>query len=554
MPPMRDVRAVLPRLDRHLPKGGPVRTSKASRWRALALILVHVLIGVHVAQWLWTGRTLTPLEPSEAMQTLEAGIVNAGFVLFLVAILGTLVFGRWFCGWACHVVALQDLSAWLLGKLWLRPRPVRSRLLVLVPWVVGGYMFVWPQVQRLWLPVQPPLEWQSAFTTDAFWETFPGFAMALLTLAVVGFLIVWWLGAKGFCTYGCPYGAFFAIADRFAAGRIRVTDACNACGHCTSVCSSNVRVHEEVAKHGMVVDPGCMKCLDCVSVCPPHALFFGFGAIAPLRSSQQRLQARADFTWPEEIAMAFLGFGAFYAFRGAWFGEDVPLLLSVALGVITAVLAMLGWRLLCRPDVTFQHTVLAAHGRLLPRGRVGAVLVGVWLCFTAHTGVLNHWTAATLDDGVALLRRHSAAPGSLSRNELAALESRLAAVDRWSLLTNPRLLGVHGLVLRELGRHTEALTQLERMAGRTLFDRVHIPKAELALATYYYGLGRFDAAAALANTVLERQPGNAAAHELLRRLGRPRLLTARVPAVPAAPTAPAQRGWGPAGGPSGGRR
>ena len=27
----------------------------------------------------------------------------------------------------------------------------------------------------------------------------------------------------------------------------------------------------------MVVDPGCMKCMDCVSVCPNDALYFGFG-------------------------------------------------------------------------------------------------------------------------------------------------------------------------------------------------------------------------------------------------------------------------------------
>ena len=47
--------------------------------------------------------------------------------------------------------------------------------------------------------------------------------------------------------------AFFTIADRFAPVRIKVTDACDACGHCTTVCTSNVRVHEEVAKHGQLV-------------------------------------------------------------------------------------------------------------------------------------------------------------------------------------------------------------------------------------------------------------------------------------------------------------
>jgi polyferredoxin len=127
--------------------------------------------------------------------------------------------------------------------------------------------------------------------------------MAVATFLVVGFLIVWWLGAKGFCNFGCPYGAFFAVADRFALGKIKVTPACDACGHCTSVCTSNVRVHEEVAIHKQVVDPACMKCLDCVSVCPKDALYYGLGAPTLLRQSQQRLAARADFTWPEELAL-----------------------------------------------------------------------------------------------------------------------------------------------------------------------------------------------------------------------------------------------------------
>ena len=236
-PAVRDLLAFLPRQDRHVPKCGPVRPSKVSRKRAYVLIGVHVLIGLHIWHWLATGSTLTPVEPSEAMQTVEAGKINAGFLLFLVLIAGTLVFGRFFCGWACHVVALQDISAWLLGKVGWKPRPVRSRLLVLAPWAVAAHMFAWPVVEHWLWPKEKLLpavaDWQYQLTTENLWQTFPGPIMTIATVVVVGFLIVWWLGAKGFCTHGCPYGAFFAIADRFAPVRIKVTDACDGCGHCT---------------------------------------------------------------------------------------------------------------------------------------------------------------------------------------------------------------------------------------------------------------------------------------------------------------------------------
>ena len=32
-------------------------------------------------------------------------------------------------------------------------------------------------------------------------------------LFIVGFMTVYFLGSKGFCTYGCPYGGVFGIAD-----------------------------------------------------------------------------------------------------------------------------------------------------------------------------------------------------------------------------------------------------------------------------------------------------------------------------------------------------
>ncbi len=514
-PPARDLFAALPKQDRHKPKPPAVRPSTASRKRAYVLIGVHVLIALHFLHWGVTGESITPVEPSEAMQTLEGGRINAGFLLFTAMIAGTLVFGRWFCGWACHLVALQDFCAWLLGKIGLRPRPVRSRLLVLAPFAVAFYMFVWPQVAD-WVfsrPARPAWEWH--LTSNDLWQTFPKWVMGPATLLVVGFLIVWWLGAKGFCTHGCPYGAFFAVADRFAPARIRVTDACEHCGHCTSVCSSNVRVHEEVAKHGMVVDPGCMKCMDCVSVCPKDALYFGFGAIKPFAISQQRITARADFTWPEEIGLAVVAFAAVqWTFRGAWFGEGVPLLLAVALGVITAVFALLGWRLLRRPAVTFQHTELKVSGRLTRAGWWGALAVGGWLLFGVHTFLAQRWKDQALAVAQAPLRERLNERKEVAAERFVAAHAVVDGALAFDLMDDPDLLQVRGLLRRELLRHEEAEADLlaawQRVPG--------MEWAGTALAVYRMRANDLAAAERFARQVLVHSPNNPTCQAIVRQL------------------------------------
>src|SRR5262249_4691474 len=243
---------------------------------------------------------------------------------------------------------LQDLCAWLLRRLGVRPRPFRSRLLVFAPAVVAAYLFLWPAASRLLStdPSPAPGFSNHLLTTD-FWKTFPGPAVAALTLLVCGFVAVYFLGGKGFCTYGCPYGAVFGALDRVAAGRIRVTDACAQCGQCTAACTSNVRVHDEVKRYGTVVDPGCMKCLDCVSAGPNGALYFGCGRPASLAAPRPAAKpARLPYDWTaaEEVVAAAVFLAATLSFRGLYDGP--PLLLSVGLGGVTAYLALKGKRLL----------------------------------------------------------------------------------------------------------------------------------------------------------------------------------------------------------------
>jgi polyferredoxin len=471
---------------------------------------VHLAVLFHVAHWKLAGRTLGPVEPSEAMRTLELGYVNAGFLLFALAILATLVFGRFFCGWACHVVAYQDLCAWLLSRLGLRPRPVRSRLLVFVPLGAAVYMFLWPQLER-WLAgrARPALALELA--TDDLWATFPGPWIAALTLLVDGALVVWLLGAKGFCTYGCPYGAVFGIAARAAPGRIRVTDACEGCGHCTAACTSNVRVHEEVARYGEVVDPGCMRCTDCVSVCPKGALFFGFAPAHTRRRERPpklpRPRRTYDFTWGEELAAAAVFGAALYALRGLY--GAVPFLLAIGLAVLAALAAVALWRALRSPDFDLQHHALKRGGRLTP---AGGALLGIalpYLVFVGHSGFVNHQAQA----GTRLFEAGRARPEE--RAELFARSlvhhRRAARAGLFGVAANEYQVA---LILRESKDWAGAEEHLRRAVE--LDPRAAYPRLDLA-DVLLVGK-RFAEAEALLEGLLADDPGFAPAEQRLAAL------------------------------------
>jgi tetratricopeptide (TPR) repeat protein/ferredoxin len=368
-----------------------IRKSKTGRWRAAALILLNLFMIAHIIQWRLMGRTVSPIEPSETMYTLQNGFVNAGFIFFSLAILATLIFGRFVCGWGCHILALQDLCGWLLKKMGLHPKPFRSRLLVYVPLGAALYMFVWPVVYRsIWNPEHQPLipKFTNHLVTTNFWQTFPSVAVAIPFLFICGFVTVYFLGQKGFCTYACPYGGFFGLADKFSPGKIRVTPACNQCGHCTATCTSNVLVHAEVKQYGMVVDPGCMKCMDCVSVCPNDALYFGFGKPTLLAPKSNVIKRHYSLTWPEEIVGALVFLGSFLAVRGVY--ALVPFLMALGCAAVTTFLVLKTWRLLRARELSLYRFNLKSSGKMHKAGLVFVVFACAWIGLNVHCGWVRY--------------------------------------------------------------------------------------------------------------------------------------------------------------------
>lgn len=498
---------------------GAIARSKNGPWRAAVLAAVNLLMLAHIAQWLMMGTTLSPIEPSEAMYTLQRGAVNAGFIFFSLAIIATLVFGRFVCGWGCHILALQDLCAWMMKKIGITPRPFRSRLLVFVPLIAALYMFVWPTALRALAgppnqPVIPPFTNQ--LITTEFWATFPPIAVAIPFLFICGFMTVYFLGSKGFCTYGCPYGGFFSVADKIAPGRIRVTDACNQCGHCTAVCTSNVTVHAEVKQYGAVVDPGCMKCMDCVSVCPNDALYFGWGK--PAVAVSKKLKSNYSLTWPEEIFAAAVFLVSLAAVWDAY--QLIPMLMALGIAPVTAYLAVRILKLFRSADLSFLRYNLKAGGKIKTAGWMFLALSLAWIGLNAHTGFIRYnelfgtraFEMIRIPDELALARPNPDPwLGTSDRARIAEGRAYLQTAIRFGLFTNADALPKLAWTEYLSGNTDRALELLDRAA-------LHQTGERKALSLYYRGailnrVGRYDEALVSLDRALAERPDLVAARE-----------------------------------------
>ncbi len=484
----------------------PGRRPNYARWRALSLSLVYLVFAAHIIHWKITGKTLAPLELNEVMYTLELGIITAGFIFMCALVLGTLLFGRFFCSWACHIMVLQDACAWMLGKIGIRAKPLRSRLLLFVPPLTAFYMFVWPQIVRAWSSEAiPTFHWATdkdgwaSLVTENFWRNLPGPWVIAITFIVCGFLMVYLLGSRTFCTYVCPYGAVFGLADRFSPGRIKVSDACEQCGKCTAACSSGIRVHEEVHMHGMIVNPACLKDFDCISACPQEALSYGLGRPALLKSlkSGGRFGVGYDFTLLEEMIASVVFVVSVLCFRSLY--ATVPFLLSLAMGVLLGFLTVQAIRLVTRPQVRVGAFSLKHRGRIGASGAGFTVVFAALVGFTGHSGYVRYHEFFGL--------RGATAFGGLngdSRTECAEVAyGRLKVAERYGLVRNHNVQRALALTSFQLGYFGETIEKSRRIIA----DAPDDVTVQIAVARSLNQLGRVSEATTALEWIATRYEG-----------------------------------------------
>ena len=200
---------------------------------------------------------------------LFVGIFWAAVIHYLLAkIVGPLLFGRVWCGWACWTAALLDQlpfkrSRGRLNGGWGALRYVHFAVsLALVAALFYGFAY------RPGIGGPPALAWFLV-----------GNALYYLLGVALAFALK---DNRAFCKYACPVTVPLKLGARVSA--LKVTgngDPCCENRVCEKVCPMDIRIADYLARGERVLSSECLLCQACIAVCPEQALTLSFGLDRP---------------------------------------------------------------------------------------------------------------------------------------------------------------------------------------------------------------------------------------------------------------------------------
>lgn len=238
--------------------------------------------------------------------SLVGGKINAAAIMIVLIVTSILFFGRFFCGWFCHLRGSIEFFDWILFKLNIgdyRKRrsknvlhSVRYRwvfrglvLLSLLTPVIGYHLrgqFTGFSIQQ---DQMPPLADLPGFEDKLFKASAPinvdiswtlldyglvGFTTFFI-LFVIGFVFNYHMGQGAFCRVVCPYPVLFApLMNKFKyQTKITKVGDCTGCRSCSNSCPQGIDVSREIFHFkGKVTSLECIKCYRCIDACDDNVL------------------------------------------------------------------------------------------------------------------------------------------------------------------------------------------------------------------------------------------------------------------------------------------
>jgi cytochrome c oxidase accessory protein FixG len=182
-------------------------------------------------------------------------VLAATLFITFAFLVGTLVLGRAWCGWACPQTVLSDLGAGL--DRWRRKGGARAAL----AWILLALGSALVAADLLWYFVEP-----GAFLAGLARGTLHPVALGSWAAATLVLLLDLAFLRARFCATACPYARMQGVLfDRHtlvvAYDASRAPD-CIDCGACVRCCPTGIDI-----RRGLQME--CIACAECIDACQP---------------------------------------------------------------------------------------------------------------------------------------------------------------------------------------------------------------------------------------------------------------------------------------------
>lgn len=182
------------------------------------------------------------------------GIFEAAVIHYLVAkIIGPIIFGRGWCGYACWTGMILDLLPYKVPKEKRKKLGFIRYITFLLSFVFVAILFIF-KFDNL--------------SNIMFWAFIIGNVIYYITGISLAFIFK---DNRAFCKYICPITIFLKPASYFALIRVkRDKDKCINCKKCIKSCPMNVDMLDNSRKRKNATE--CILCNNCIRNCPKKAL------------------------------------------------------------------------------------------------------------------------------------------------------------------------------------------------------------------------------------------------------------------------------------------
>jgi polyferredoxin len=219
--------------------------------------------------------TIYYLSPYVIIHAIAEGIMAGSFVVFIAMAVGSIFFGRIFCGWVCPAGGLQEIVMIANNKRNKGKWRKWIKYLIWAPWVgiiaalgikAGGIKEV-DFLYQTWngISISEPKGYIIYYVV----------LVIILLFALIG-------GRRSFCHSVCWMAPFMQLGILLRKvlhiPGLKLTaesENCISCKQCSAKCVMSLDVMEMV-KTGKVESLDCTLCGECIDTCPKKVIHFGF--------------------------------------------------------------------------------------------------------------------------------------------------------------------------------------------------------------------------------------------------------------------------------------